>query len=252
MVCLTDRHRVCICLHLGVLTQASKDNIVAAVEASANAQVVGQLTTAVGAYAAPFASQNAIVALLEQQALANVGGMKSNCNYPTGSTPDSCTDCHSSCPDGQYVCGNACISDNDGCSSGQAVPPKKRDFLSVITTPRCPSMLTACAVPASSFFTGRNFECLDVMSDIESCGACTFPLPGEKSGIDCTSIPHTLGVKCHLGKCVIDSCQQGFELSTDGAKCVPGNKRILKEKRRTAKNAIKSRQVKTADLRGRR
>ena len=75
-------------------------------------------------------------------------------------------------------------------------------------------------MPSSPFFTGKNYECIDTHSDIESCGACAFPLPGQDLGLDCTALSHTLGVSCKAGKCVVDGCQRGFKLNSDASACI--------------------------------
>ena len=141
--------------------------------------------------------------------------------------------------------------------------PNKRDFLSgpdvkwvsllhsgtVLTRIRCPAHLTACGIPSTSFFTGRNYECIDTLSDIESCGACAFPLPGQPMGIDCTALPHTMGVTCHLGQCVVEDCERGFEFNTEGSGCIPAARRSIYDQKRRTKAAVKARQVNAESLR---
>lgn len=92
----------------------------------------------------------------------------------------------------------------------------------------------------------RGHECVDVRSDLESCGGCVAddaPANGERSaggGRDCSAIPHVDSVTCSGGACVIGEClcgsvrgvrgvdgnvcagrcEQGFSVSADGARCV--------------------------------
>ncbi|PLW11981.1 hypothetical protein PCANC_03439 [Puccinia coronata f. sp. avenae] len=59
---------------------------------------------------------------------------------------------------------------------------------------QCPSGETAC--PISPHSTG--FECIDVQSELTSCGGCVSKHEGE----NCMDIVGAAGVGCHLGKCV--------------------------------------------------
>lgn len=58
----------------------------------------------------------------------------------------------------------------------------------------------------------RGHECVDVRSDLESCGGCVAddaPANGERSaggGRDCSAIPHVDSVTCSGGACVIGEC----------------------------------------------
>lgn len=51
-----------------------------------------------------------------------------------------------------------------------------------------------CAIPGLE----NSFECVDVQSNVESCGGCT-----GAGGMDCTSINNALAADCILGSCVI-------------------------------------------------
>ncbi|KAH9845996.1 hypothetical protein C2E23DRAFT_872605 [Lenzites betulinus] len=72
----------------------------------------------------------------------------------------------------------------------------------------------------------RGYECVDVRSDLESCGGCVGPedsLLGERApdgGRDCSAIPNVDSVRCRSGACVIGRCAQGYSLSPDGSRCV--------------------------------
>ncbi|KAH9910835.1 uncharacterized protein BXZ73DRAFT_108439 [Epithele typhae] len=75
----------------------------------------------------------------------------------------------------------------------------------------------------------RGSECVDVRTDLESCGGCVAddsPLGGRNAdgGRDCSAIPHTGRVACRGGACVIESCASGFALSEDGEACVAPSK----------------------------
>lgn len=56
-------------------------------------------------------------------------------------------------------------------------------------------------------------------NDLESCGGCAYPLPGQSEGVDCTAIQHTTSVSCLQGKCIIGECEEGYRNTGKG--CVP-------------------------------
>lgn len=55
----------------------------------------------------------------------------------------------------------------------------------------------------------KNYECVDVQHDLESCGGCVHndAMNGESSGVgsgqDCSQIAGVDTVRCVQGKCVI-------------------------------------------------
>lgn len=67
----------------------------------------------------------------------------------------------------------------------------------------CELPYTRCAIPG----LGDSYECVDVQSDVESCGGCA-----GAGGMDCTSISHTLAADCILGSCVIRMSPRLFTL----------------------------------------
>ena len=58
----------------------------------------------------------------------------------------------------------------------------------------CGFPYTRCAIPG----LGDSYECVDVRSDVESCGGCA-----GAGGMDCTSITNALAAECMMGSCVI-------------------------------------------------
>ena len=60
-----------------------------------------------------------------------------------------------------------------------------------------------CAIPG----LGDSYECVDVQSDVESCGGCT-----GAGGMDCTSISNALAADCKLGSCVVRTSSRVFTL----------------------------------------
>lgn len=55
-------------------------------------------------------------------------------------------------------------------------------------------------------------------NDLESCGGCAYPLPGQSEGVDCTAIQHTTSVSCLQGKCIIGECEEGYR--NTGKACI--------------------------------
>lgn len=66
------------------------------------------------------------------------------------------------------------------------------------------------------------YECLDVRSNLESCGGCVpeGEIVGEDGGRDCTAIEHVSSVKCADGQCLVRACRQGYKVSDDRSSCV--------------------------------
>ncbi|KAL7420513.1 hypothetical protein Q5752_004463 [Cryptotrichosporon argae] len=98
----------------------------------------------------------------------------------------------------------------------------------------CPRGLSACALP------GGAWECIDPMTELESCGGCISPYNATTavtSGKDCTAIPGATlgGVTCHKGSCLVTSCRSGWELR-DGA-CV--RSRVSGSQRRSSRSATR-------------
>ncbi|BGP12309.1 hypothetical protein JCM10213_002587 [Rhodosporidiobolus nylandii] len=75
----------------------------------------------------------------------------------------------------------------------------------------CPAGETACPLPSG------DFECVDTLSALDSCGGClTATAADEKTGQDCLAIPGALNVQCVEGQCVVASCFRGWRLVEDG------------------------------------
>ncbi len=94
------------------------------------------------------------------------------------------------CNNGYTPCGT---NGNAGCiAPGQICPSGRTRRRSEIRA--CPAELSICAVPGAKKYSDA-FECVDTRSDLESCGACAFPLPGGRRGEDCTAVEGVAGVK---------------------------------------------------------
>ncbi|GAA6050916.1 hypothetical protein JCM3770_002536 [Rhodotorula araucariae] len=74
----------------------------------------------------------------------------------------------------------------------------------------CPASHTACAVEGA-----KGFECIDITSNIEQCGACA-----SQGGVDCTAIEGVAAVGCVAGTCEIWSCEDGFTYDAAVAACI--------------------------------
>jgi hypothetical protein len=68
------------------------------------------------------------------------------------------------------------------------------------------------------------YECVNVQSDLESCGGCVDranPLTSRgAAGRDCSTIPNVDAVSCVNSACVIEACKPGYAVSADGHDCV--------------------------------
>ncbi|EJD52469.1 hypothetical protein AURDEDRAFT_31566, partial [Auricularia subglabra TFB-10046 SS5] len=82
----------------------------------------------------------------------------------------------------------------------------------------CPSPRMACNVGVRSGHA--LYECIDVLSELESCGGCTNPLSlDQPKGVDCTAIAGVSDVACRLGRCAVSKCNAGWKIHEDGTTC---------------------------------
>ncbi|ETW75157.1 hypothetical protein HETIRDRAFT_56778, partial [Heterobasidion irregulare TC 32-1] len=119
---------------------------------------------------------------------------------------------------------------SQGC--GSAIPRSKRQLKAVNTHGvrtlddaqlTCTSDETVCGVDHGS----AGFECLDTQVTLQSCGGCVIPHPfslsseQEPAGIDCSALSDVLDVQCLSGRCVVNRCRDGFEISLTRDSCIP-------------------------------
>ncbi|GAA6008257.1 hypothetical protein JCM10207_000056 [Rhodosporidiobolus poonsookiae] len=74
----------------------------------------------------------------------------------------------------------------------------------------CPANHSACAVEGAR----KGFECIDVTSNLEQCGACA-----SAGGVDCTALPGVESVGCIQGQCEIWSCATGYTWDAESQSC---------------------------------
>ncbi|KAJ4468850.1 hypothetical protein J3R30DRAFT_3554805 [Lentinula aciculospora] len=162
---------------------------------------------------------------------------RQTCTFPDHATP-ACTasnKCGFTCGDGysavtknghttctcafpKSVCNGKCST---SCPSGRSLP-EKRDHLhwGQQTQRVCRSGWVACGIAGGGV---RQWECVDVRSDLESCGGCPSDVvssdgnPGH--GVDCTTIPGVSDVSCNSGHCAVDKCMPGYTISRNRRHC---------------------------------
>ncbi|KAB5592371.1 putative effector protein/Choline transport protein [Ceratobasidium theobromae] len=81
----------------------------------------------------------------------------------------------------------------------------------------CPAGLKACSVSgASGYNKSSDYECIDPLADLRSCGGCA----SEGEGQDCTAIAHSLYAGCVSGGCEVYTCSTGYKVSSDSKSCI--------------------------------
>ncbi len=76
----------------------------------------------------------------------------------------------------------------------------------------CPSGLAACPITVRG---GGEYECLDSLNDLQSCGGCA----SLGTDQDCTAIKGARWMGCNLGLCEVYSCRPGWTKVDDGKSC---------------------------------
>ncbi|ORY68035.1 antifreeze glycopeptide AFGP poly protein [Leucosporidium creatinivorum] len=117
-------------------------------------------------------------------------------------------DCSS---DPEFFCGGDLVCNADNICAVAPVPSAARARRSLARrSGLCPASHTACAVSGVK----AGFECIDVASNLEQCGACA-----SAGGVDCTALPGVEAVGCVAGQCEIWSCAEGFSWDASSASC---------------------------------
>ncbi|RSH93051.1 hypothetical protein EHS25_007404 [Saitozyma podzolica] len=146
----------------------------------------------------------------------------SSCGYPRGSSSET------------GVCGGSgasCSDDTDcwtgTCSNGQcAFGPLPTTVLNTrkraVSGSMCPKGQSICPVGYtgdSNQFVMTGHECINLETTIDSCGGCTSI--ASSSGRDCTDIDYADVVGCFAGKCLVESCLEGWMPTANGTLCEP-------------------------------
>ena len=100
---------------------------------------------------------------------------------------------------------------------------------------QCPAPLSACPVRGASEIDA--IECVDLYSDLNSCGGCAaddiacvfFQTPKLFQrfflrficSYDCNAIPYARSVECVSGSCKVHSCVDGYVVAPPRDVCVP-------------------------------
>lgn len=100
---------------------------------------------------------------------------------------------------------------------------------------QCPAPLSACPVRGASDVDA--VECVDLYSDLYSCGGCAaddiacvfFETPiffhhfflHYIASYDCNAIPYARSVECVFGSCKVQSCIDGYVVAPPHDVCVP-------------------------------
>jgi len=132
-----------------------------------------------------------------------------SCTYPDHAVPTCSDNCGYTCPPPYIKSGNACV-----------LPPSSRKRALPAEEAVCPFGLKKCGVVSSST-SHVGFECLDTVSNLESCGGCLYSYTGKRDiGVDCTAIEGVSDVRCIAGSCVVHRCRHGWAFAEDGQSCV--------------------------------
>ncbi|KAH6917379.1 protein priA [Coprinopsis sp. MPI-PUGE-AT-0042] len=78
----------------------------------------------------------------------------------------------------------------------------------------CPSGLSACPIARKGTPSG-DYECLNTLLELTSCGGCTMFGKGQ----DCGAIEGAKHVACEKGFCKVYTCRDGFQLAGDTRSC---------------------------------
>lgn len=87
----------------------------------------------------------------------------------------------------------------------------------------CPFRMSACPVePTSTLPTTLaewsllDYECVEFDTDLQSCGGCS----SIDIRHDCSAIEDASDVACVFGECKVQTCEEGFTLSSNATSCI--------------------------------
>ncbi|KAH7868566.1 uncharacterized protein C8R40DRAFT_819811 [Lentinula edodes] len=137
------------------------------------------------------------------------------------------------CPPPNSVCNGVCGHFPHGCGGRPSSLPRslKKRAAQELTFADAQAYCgdkRVCGVPGDS---DRAFECIDIKTSDDSCGACLYAHPWSQNSVtvggqDCSTVssPHALSHRCEDGQCVANECAKGYIAGTGG--CVPSSRII--------------------------
>lgn len=138
------------------------------------------------------------------------------CNFNTGNCDNHGTTIGADCSsDPSFFCTQtsarqplACDAITQTCQPSGPVPSARARSRRAEIARRslCSPGHHACSVGGS-----LGFECMDLNSNLENCGAC---------GMDCTSLPGVNAIGCEMGVCTTWSCMDSHRWDADAEACV--------------------------------
>ncbi|KAG2035386.1 hypothetical protein BDR03DRAFT_525445 [Suillus americanus] len=161
----------------------------------------------------------------------------SHCSYPDHSQA-LCTDsnpCNFECTDGYLAfppdrptsckCPEQLMECDGKCGHFKKCP-SKAPLSRRQNDPKCDGGRSMCGVTDD---TGRPWKCVDVKTDVETCGGCVKAVPGGKApvtGVNCKEIKGVISdtVTCGNGRCIVKECAEGFSVSPAADTCIPVSK----------------------------
>ncbi|GJE92427.1 hypothetical protein PsYK624_085810 [Phanerochaete sordida] len=182
--------------------------------------------------------KDAVIAFLT--ALIDSSPNSRHCSYPDHCDPvcsagDPCGyQCHAPyvkqgnkcvCGPGTVDCNGKCVPASQGC--GSAVPralSARSDSLTARAQASCKTSDTVCGIYGSR--DSHAYECIDIQSNLESCGGCMAPNPfappntSATAGRDCTDITGVDSVNCVRGACHVEKCAAGYAVNGAQDGCV--------------------------------
>ncbi|KAG1874993.1 hypothetical protein F4604DRAFT_1763545 [Suillus subluteus] len=161
----------------------------------------------------------------------------SHCSYPDHASA-LCTDsnpCNFECADGYLPfppdrptsckCPEQLMECDGKCGHFKQCPSKPAPSRRV-NEPKCADGLTMCGVPDT---TGQPWKCVDVKTDVETCGGCVKACSYGKApvnGVNCKNIKGVIRdtVTCGNGHCIVKDCAKGYIVSPASDTCIPMSK----------------------------
>ncbi|GAA6008250.1 hypothetical protein JCM10207_000053 [Rhodosporidiobolus poonsookiae] len=170
----------------------------------------------IGAFCQDYLAGDAALTAAQNQDIFNQFCSSSYCNAGTGNCDNHMMGGQDCSVDPEFGCATGFTCNADFVCVASPVTPSqaarsrsRRDGLHRRNL--CPASHTACSVDDGK----KGFECIDVTSNLEQCGACA-----SQGGVDCTALPGVESVGCVAGQCEIWSCAEGYAWDSASQSCV--------------------------------